>query len=61
MGWTIMNGVKRRWRIRMIWRAVDIYNKHGYIYKGVDVDEKRRKVIYKFIKGDSRAFMFDRR
>ena len=50
MGWIIKNGVKRRWRLRMIWRAVDICNKHGYIYKGVDVDEKRRKVIYKFIK-----------
>lgn len=51
MGWIIINGVKRRWRIRMIWRAEGICNKHGYIYKGVGVDEKRRKVIYKFIKG----------
>lgn len=52
MGWIIMNGVKRRWRIRMIWRATDICLKHGYIYKSSHVDEKRKKVIYKFIKGD---------
>jgi len=59
MGWIIMNGVKRRWRTRMIRRAVDICNKHGYIYKRVAVDEKRRKVIYKFIniKRDNRMFI----
>lgn len=51
--WSYKRGIKRPFRLHMIWRAVNICNKHGYIYKGVDVDERRKKVIYRFIKGDN--------